>query len=99
MIEKVFTLLKQVHDRLCNCWWKRLICIVNKLPYKFRERWRTTACDMQKKKAQRSNFKDFVEFINMHTKVAPPTFFGDIKDSNKGQAKISGTPHVGEEEW
>lgn len=61
--------------------------IVNKLPYNLRERWRSAAFDIQEKKARRPMFKDLVKFINRQAKVALHPLFGDIKDSNKGQAK------------
>lgn len=61
--------------------------IVNKFPYKLRERWRGVAFDIQEQTSRRPKFKDLVRFINMQAKIALHPLFGDIKDSNKGQAK------------
>lgn len=38
--------------------------IVNKFPYKLREKWRSIAFDIQETKAQRPKFKDLVKFVN-----------------------------------
>ncbi len=64
-----------------------MCAIVNKLPYKLREKWRSVAFDIQEKKARRPKFKDLVGFINTQAKVALHLWFGDSKDSTKGQAK------------
>ena len=64
------------------------ICaIVNRLPYKLREKWRSVAIDIQETKPQRPKFKDFVKFVRKEAKVALHPLFGDIKDSSKGQVK------------
>lgn len=62
--------------------------IVNKLPYKLREKWRIIAFDIQEKQAWRPKFKDRVTFVNTQVKVALHPMFGDIKDGSKAQAKV-----------
>lgn len=42
---------------------------VLKLPYKFRERWRSFACDLQERNVQRA-VTDLVYFIEKHIKIA-----------------------------
>lgn len=67
-------------------------CIVNKLPYKLKERWRGVAFDIQEQTSRRPKFKDLVKFINMQAKIAIHPLFENIKDSNKGQAKSPVNP-------
>lgn len=37
--------------------------IIMKPPYKLRERWRVTVCDLQEQRGYRVSFKDLVQFI------------------------------------
>lgn len=54
--------------------------IISKLPYKLRERWRSTACDVQDKHHRRISFKDVVEFVSRQAKMAMHPVFGDLRD-------------------
>lgn len=45
-------------DMLAN-----MLTIVRNLPYKFRDNWRTVACELQEKRSQRATFIDITNFI------------------------------------
>lgn len=55
--------------------------IVSNLPFKLRERWRTTAYDILETHKRRALFKDLVLFIERHVKILSDPLFGDIKDA------------------
>ncbi len=60
--------------------------IMMKLPYRLREKWRTTACELQERNGCRLRFIDMVDFIEHQVKILTDPLFGDIKDT---QAPIS----------
>ena len=55
--------------------------IVLKLPYKFRERWRNTACDLRERRGQRALFSDLVSFIERQVRIVSDPLFGNIHES------------------
>lgn len=64
--------------------------IIQKLPYKLREKWRVTVCDISETQQRRSGFKDIVKFIEYELKIISDPIFGDIQDThvvNKGGIK------------
>lgn len=40
-----------------------MLTLIRKLPYKFRDKWRTVACELQERRSQRANFMDINNFI------------------------------------
>ncbi len=44
--------------------------IVMKLPYKFREKWRAAACELQERRGNRAMFSDLVKFIERQVKFS-----------------------------
>lgn len=81
--------------RMCNR------TVVLKLPYKLREKWRASACDIQEQCKRRAQFTDIVTFIEHHVKTVSYPVFGDIQntqsvtvsknvDRMKSQSKFKG---------
>jgi len=66
--------------------------VMQKLPYKLKEKWRATACDISETKSRRAGFKDTVKFIAYDVKVIFDPSFGNIQDTqdgvNKGNNKV-----------
>lgn len=60
--------------------------IVMKLPYKFREKWRAVACDLQEYHGNRAKFSDLVRFIEHQVKILSHPLYGDLQS---GQASSS----------
>ncbi|KAG1936405.1 hypothetical protein F2P79_018737 [Pimephales promelas] len=58
-----------------------MLTIVKRLPYKYRDRWRTVACELQERSGQRAKFIDIVDFIERQVRIASDPLFGDIQDS------------------
>ena len=54
--------------------------IASKLPYKLRERWRTTAYETQQRTGRRVRFQHFVNFVEKHANMLLDPLFGDIQD-------------------
>lgn len=54
--------------------------MASKLPYKLRERWRTTAYETQQKTGRRIRFQHLVDFVEKHAKMLLDPLFGDIQD-------------------
>lgn len=71
-------------DTPTNIW-----AIINKLPYRLRDEWRTFSSEFQLIKKQRPKFKDVVQYIDLKAKVTLQSAFGGFKDGGKGQAKSS----------
>lgn len=71
--------------------------IASKLPYKLRERWQTTAYEIQKKTGRRTRFMHLVDFVENHAKMLLDPLFGDIQDrmmrSLFQEAKTAALPH------
>lgn len=54
--------------------------IISKLPYKVREKWRSTAFEIQERSKKRARFSDLVNFLHKQSKVMNDPLFGDIKE-------------------
>lgn len=54
--------------------------MASKLPYKLRERWRTTAYETQQRTGRRIRFQHLVDFVEKHAKMLLDPLFGDIQD-------------------
>lgn len=52
--------------------------VISKLPYKIREKWRTTAFEIHEEGRGRARFSHLVEFIDRQAKVAQDPLFGDV---------------------
>lgn len=59
-----------------------MLTIIKKLPYKLRDRWRTTACEIQETRNQRATFSDIVYFIERQVRILTDPVFGDIQDAS-----------------
>ncbi|XP_077374396.1 uncharacterized protein LOC144017027 [Festucalex cinctus] len=59
--------------------------IIYKLPYKLREKWRTFAVDIERKRGRIAKFKDLVEFVHTQAKIMPDPEYGDL--DFKGESK------------
>ena len=75
-----------------------MLTIIKKLPYKLRDKWRTSACDIQEKFRRRAMFVDIVNFIQRQVKIAMDPVFGDIQDAPalvavKDSGRIKSLPH------
>lgn len=54
--------------------------VIKKLPFRFRECWRSTTFDMQRRNGRRATFEDFVNFIDLNAQVLIHPLFGDIQN-------------------
>lgn len=57
-----------------------LIIIVSRLPYKQREKWRSTACEILECSQKRPDFTDVLAFIEKEAKILLDPVFGEIQD-------------------
>lgn len=57
-----------------------LIIIVSRLPYKRREKWRSTACEILECSQKRPDFTDLVAFIEKEAKILLDSVFREIQD-------------------
>ena len=55
--------------------------LANKLPYKLKESWRKSACDLQERTKKRVKFKDFVDFVNHQVKYLLHPLYGNLKET------------------
>ena len=62
--------------------------ILSKLPYKLRERWRTTAYETLQRTKARARFHHLVEFMERQAKILLDPLFGDIQDHNPPSRRI-----------
>jgi hypothetical protein len=65
--------------------------IIFKLPYKFREKWRSKACEIQLQRNTRVRKADLVTFIEKQATIVSDPVFGDIHDptsSSKSKAPM-----------
>lgn len=60
--------------------------IAMKLPYKFQEKWRAAACELQERCRYRAMFSVMVSFIECQVKILSDPLFGDL---HTGQASSS----------
>lgn len=54
--------------------------ILQKLPYKLRDKWRNRACQLQEERGHRDTFPDRVNFIERQVKILSDPLFGSIQD-------------------
>lgn len=54
--------------------------LILKLPYKLRDKWRVTACELMEKHHQRAQFLDIVTFIEHQVRIVSDPIFGDIQN-------------------
>ncbi len=54
--------------------------LILKLPYKLREKWRVSACDIMEQYNRRPQFTDIVTFIERQVKIVSDPVFGDIQN-------------------
>ena len=64
--------------------------LVHKLPYKLRERWRTTVYELAKGSG-RVRFKHFVDFLEIQSNILLHPVFGDIRDPLPSKSTVSET--------
>lgn len=55
--------------------------ILSKLPYKLKEKWRTTAYELLEKNKKRAGFSDLVSFIETQAKILQDPLFGEIQEA------------------
>lgn len=55
--------------------------VILKLPYKERENWRISACEILEKFNRRAQFIDIVTFIEHQDKIVTDPSFGDIQNT------------------
>lgn len=58
-----------------------MMTITKKLPYKFRDKWRTVVCELQERRNCRVSFIDIVNFLEHQVKVITDPVFGNIHDA------------------
>ena len=62
--------------------------LVNKLPYRLRERWRLQAYRIKERTHKLANFHDYVDFVREQVKIATDAIYGDISiESSKDRSK------------
>ena len=54
--------------------------ILQKLPYKLRDKWRNRACQLQEERGHRATFPDLVDFMERQVKILSDPLFGNIQD-------------------
>lgn len=69
--------------------------MILKLPYKTREKWRATACDILEKQHRRAQFTDMVSFIERQVRIVTDPIFGDINYSQQHSPTGTGKPSTG----
>lgn len=57
--------------------------IVSKLPFKLREKCRSSACDIWERHNRRPNFNDVVHFVEYQVKILSDPIFGDIQTTER----------------
>ena len=55
--------------------------VILKLPYKLREKWRVSACELLENLKRRAQFIDIVIFIEHEVKIVSDPIFGDIQST------------------
>lgn len=64
--------------------------IMTKLPFKFRDKWRTKAHEVLERYNRRACFKDLVSFIEREVKIISDPLFGDIQGTTSGSPASEG---------
>lgn len=57
--------------------------IVSKLPFKLREKFRSSACGIRERQLRKPNFKDVVHFVEYEVKILSDPIFGDIQSTER----------------
>ena len=65
--------------------------VVSKLPYKLKEKWRTTAFEIHEKGRGRARFSNLVDFIDRQAKVALDPLFGEVVEKHQTTEKENNT--------
>ena len=65
-----------------------MLSIIRKLPYKFRDKWRTVACELQERRNQRPTFNNITIFIERQVKILTDPVFGYIQDAPSVTIKV-----------
>ncbi|KAK0152711.1 hypothetical protein N1851_005754 [Merluccius polli] len=58
-----------------------MLTIIRKFPYKFRDKWRSAACELQERRSQRATFMDITNFIERQVQILTDPVFGNIQDA------------------
>ena len=58
--------------------------IITKLPFKLKDKWRSTACDIWERTGHKARFHNLVAFIEKQAKILLDPLFGDIQDVKSG---------------
>lgn len=64
--------------------------VIMKLPYKLREKWRNTACNIMENSNRRALFFDIVTFIERQVKIVSDPVFGNIQNAQLSTVGKSG---------
>lgn len=56
-----------------------MLTIIKKLPYKYRDKWRSAACELQERRGNRATFNDITNFTQVRFLTDP--VFGNIQDA------------------
>lgn len=68
--------------------------LIQKLPYKLREKWRVKACNILDTENRRACFTDIVKFIEQQVRIVSDLVFGDIQDNTLGKTGIKNKPQL-----
>ena len=70
-----------------------MLTIIKKLPYKFRDKWRSAACELQERHSRRATLIDITNFIERQVRILTDPVFGNIQDTpsltNRGVNKAN----------
>ena len=58
-----------------------MLTIIKKLPYKFRDKWRSAACELQERHSRRATLIDITNFIERQVRILTDPVFGNIQDA------------------
>ena len=64
--------------------------IMTKLPFKYREKWRTKAHEILERHNRRACFRDLVSFLERQVKIISDPLFGDIQDMTRCSPTLMG---------
>ena len=68
--------------------------MIQKLPYKLREKWRVRACEILDRDHKRACFMDIVRFIEQQVRIVSDPVFGDIQDAAVIKGTIKSKPQM-----
>ena len=58
-----------------------MLTIIKTLPYKFRDKWRSAACELQERHSRRATLIDITNFIKRQVRILTYPVFGNIQDA------------------